>query len=73
MSFCERTETYSPTAIDIAPAAIPAKPAVTTKSFFCAETTPIINDAVETNPSLTPRTAARSQPARCARWFSLRL
>ena len=65
-SFCERTETYSPTAIDIAPATIPATPAVTIKllSSGVAAVTPIMRLAVETMPSLAPRTAARNQPAR---------
>ena len=69
MSFCERTETYSPTAIDIAPAAIPAAPAVTRKlcSPARAAATPIMSEAVETKPSFAPRTAARNQPARCVR------
>ena len=53
--------------MDIAPAVIPAMPAVTKKSFFCAAATPIISDAVETRPSFAPKTAARNQPARWVR------
>jgi hypothetical protein len=64
MSFCDLTEIYSPTAIDIAPAAIPAAPAVIKKLSARAADTPIIKLAVETKPSLAPRTAARNQPAR---------
>ena len=50
----------------MAPAAIPAAPAVTRKlcSPARAAATPIIKLAVETKPSLAPRTAARNQPAR---------
>jgi hypothetical protein len=55
---------YSPTAIDIAPAAIPATPAVTKKLSALAAETPIIKLAVETRPSFAPRTAALSHPAR---------
>ena len=58
---------YSPTAIDIAPAVIPATPAVIRKSCFPAVATPIIKAAVETRPSFAPSTAARSQPARWVR------
>jgi hypothetical protein len=51
--------------MDIAPAAIPAKPAVTIALVpACAAATPIIKLAVETKPSLTPRTAARNHPER---------
>ena len=50
----------------MAPAAIPAAPAVMRKlcSPARAAATPIIKLAVETKPSLAPRTAARNQPAR---------
>ena len=72
MSFWERTETYSPTAIDIAPAAIPARPAVIIKLSARAVATPIIKLAVETKPSFAPSTAARNQPLRCVRWCSFR-
>jgi hypothetical protein len=65
-TFCDFTETYSPTAIDIAPAAIAATPAVmrNLSSPGLAAVTPIIKLAVETKPSFPPRTAARNQPAR---------
>ena len=60
---------YSPTAMERAPAAIPATPveimmeeALSNEALAVA--TPTIRDAVETRPSLIPRTAARSQPAR---------
>ena len=58
--------------MDIAPAVIPATPAVKRKSFFPAAATPIIKAAVETNPSFAPRTAARNHPARCVRCCKLR-
>ena len=55
---------YSPTAIDAAPATIPAMAAVTRKLLLTlAAETPIINEAMETKPSLAPRIAALSQPA----------
>ena len=59
------TETYSPVAIDIAPATSPATPA----SQHLAVAGARGRDAdtrleVETIPSLAPRTAARSQPMR---------
>ena len=65
VSACELTETYSPAAMDIAPATKPASPA--SKTAFrplCAAATPTTSDAVETIPSLAPKTAARSQPMR---------
>ena len=43
---------------------IEISPAVIRKSFFPAAATPIISEAVETNPSFAPSTAARNQPAR---------
>jgi hypothetical protein len=55
---------YSPTAIDIAPAVIPATPAVTI-NLACP--LPLLRSsmpAVETRPSFAPSTAARSHPAR---------
>ena len=56
------TDTYSPTAIDSAPAASPAMPAVSTgPRSAVAAATPITMPAVETIPSLAPKTAARSQ------------
>ncbi len=68
MSDWELTETYSPAAIDIAPATSPAKPA--TMTLWCvpaAEATPTIRLAVERIPSLAPRTAALNQPMRWTR------
>ena len=51
--------------MDIAPAAIPANPAVTIAFVLaCAAATPIIKLAVETSPSFTPKTAARNHPER---------
>ena len=59
------TETYSPAAIDIAPAANPATPAVSTAAGEApAAATPTIRLAVEMTPSLAPSTAARNQPMR---------
>ena len=56
------TETYSPNAIDTAPATRPALPAVNTGArSTVAAATPTTMPAVETIPSLAPRTAARSQ------------
>src|SRR3546814_6890261 len=68
---CELTDTYSPAAIDIAPATSPAMPV--TRIDDCAApaaATPAIRLAVETMPSLAPRIAARSQPMRWAAWAS---
>ena len=70
MSDCELTDTYSPAAIDIAPATSPATPATRTSPARPAAATPTIRLAVETMPSLAPSTAARSQPMRDTRWFS---
>ena len=64
----ELTETYSPAAIDMAPATKPATPAIITS--FCvaaAAATPTIKLAVETMPSLAPSTAALSHPIRSTR------
>src|SRR3954467_3308656 len=72
-SRCELTDTYSPAAIDRAPATRPAMPAVITALVDAPEAaTPNTRLAVETMPSLAPRTAARNQPMRsarcCSRW-----
>src|SRR6478752_1720276 len=65
------TDTNSPTAIDIAPAARPATPAIRmAPRSEDAEATPIIRLDVETIASLEPSTAARSQPARALWWRS---
>jgi hypothetical protein len=56
------TDTYSPSAIDTAPATSPAVPAVNTGArSTVAAATPTTMPAVETIPSLAPRTPARSQ------------
>src|SRR5215217_8516909 len=71
-SRCELTETYSPAAIDSAPAASPATPAVTTALVDAPDAaTPSTRLAVDTMPSLAPRTAARSQFERWLRWTGL--
>ena len=68
VSDCELTETYSPVAIDMAPATNPATPATRTAFFVtAAAATPTIKLAVERIPSLAPRTAARSHPIRVKR------
>src|ERR1700754_736916 len=56
------TDTYSPNAIDTAPAANPAIPAVRIgPRATVAAATPTTMPAVETIPSLAPKTPARSQ------------
>ena len=65
VSDCELTETYSPAAMDMAPATSPAMPEISTFELEAeAAATPTIKLAVETSPSLAPSTAARSQPMR---------
>jgi hypothetical protein len=65
------TDTYSPAAIDMAPATSPATPAIRTVfGVGAAAATPTIKLAVETIPSLAPSTAARSHPIRPTRWCS---
>jgi hypothetical protein len=72
LSRCELTDTYSPTAMEPAPATTAAVPAVSTALRDAPEaTTPIIRLATETMPSSAPRTAARSQLARPPRCLSL--
>src|SRR6185436_19476479 len=67
-SACEWTDTYSPAAIDMAPATRPATPAMTMFCWLvCAAATPSTRLAVETMPSLAPSTAARNQPTRSMR------
>ena len=61
------TETYSPAAMLIAPATSPATPATTMAlRSVVAPATPTTIPAVETMPSLAPRTPARSQLSRLA-------
>jgi hypothetical protein len=68
VSAWERAETYSPAAIDIAPATRPATPISTMLlRLALAGATPTMRLAVETMPSLAPRTAARGQPIRFVR------
>src|SRR5690349_24452218 len=70
-SRCELTDTYSPTAIDIAPATSAATPATRIADGSAEDAaTPIIRLAVDTMASLEPSTAARSQPERPMRWVS---
>lgn len=69
MSDCERTETYSPAAIDMAPAARPAPAASkTAPGDGSAAATPTISEDTETIPSFAPNTAARSEPERVMKW-----
>lgn len=64
----ELTETYSPAAMDKAPATSPAPPAIRTALLGDpAAATPTIRLAVETMPSFAPSTAARIQPMRVTR------
>src|SRR5215469_9389416 len=68
VSDCELTDTYSPVAIDMAPATKPATPATRTAFFVAAAAaTPTIKLAVDRMPSLAPNTAARSHPIRSTR------
>src|SRR5690606_35922565 len=71
VSACDCTETYSPAAMENAPATVPAMPlARITIPEAPVAATPTTSPAIETTPSLAPRTAARSQPARLLRWCS---
>ena len=59
------TDTYSPAAIDSAPAASPAAPAIATApGAGFAIATPTVSEPTDTIPSIAPSTAARSQPDR---------
>jgi hypothetical protein len=62
-SFWEETDTYSPAAIEQAPAARPARPV---RTMVWADPppppTPAISDTFVTSPSMAPNTAGRSHP-----------
>src|SRR5271165_4890074 len=61
-------DTYSPAPIENAPATSPASPARRTKlAPGLAPATPSISETFVTNPSLTPKTAARAPPPRTSR------
>ena len=65
LSRCDDTDTYSPSAIDTAPATNPAMPAVRMAvRVELAAATPSSRAAVEMMPSFAPSTIARSQPTR---------
>ena len=62
VSVCELTETYSPAAIDNAPATSPATVAKTIGSLVeLAAATPIARLDIEIIPSFAPSTAALNQ------------
>ena len=64
-SRCELTDTYSPIAIDAAPATSAAMPAVImVPRSASAAATPKMRHAVEMIPSFAPSTIARSKPIR---------
>ena len=68
MSRWEETDTYSPRAIDTAPATSAATPATSTAvRSGVAAATPTTRPAVEMIPSLAPSTPARSQFRRALR------
>ena len=72
VSAWELTETYSPAAIESAPAASPATAASRIAARLgSAAATPTIRLLVEMRPSLAPRTAARNQPIRSLRCNSM--
>ena len=59
------TDTYSPSAIEDAPATRPASPALAiVRVLVVAAVTPITSAAVETMPSFAPSTPARNQFSR---------
>ena len=62
-SFWAFTDTYSPAAIEMAPASSPETPATRTNAAsVVAPAIPRINATFDTSPSLTPKTAARALP-----------
>ncbi len=64
----DRTETYSPAAMDSAPASRPATPVnSTTDGATPVAPMPITSARLETSPSFMPKTAARKLPASCSR------
>jgi len=68
LSRCELTETYSPAAIDIAPATKPATPASNMDALGAEDAAiPIIRLDIDTIASSAPKTAARNHPARVLR------
>ena len=68
------TETYSPAAMLSAPATRPATPAIRmVVRPLVAPAAPITMPAVETMPSLAPRTPARSQLSRAVDALLVRL
>ena len=68
-SCCDRTEMYSPTAIEKAPASRPAMPAMT-MAWLSEEApaTPMTRARLETRPSLPPKTAGRRKPVARVSW-----
>ncbi len=57
-------------AMEKAPAASPASPAIATAGVLAPlPTTPAISEALETSPSMTPNTAGRSQPPVTSLWL----
>jgi hypothetical protein len=62
MSACELTDTYSPAAMDMAPAMAPAKAArIIAWRDSLAAATPMMMLEVDNIPSFAPKTAARNQ------------
>ena len=62
-SFCAFIDTYSPAAIDVAPASRPETPAISTGApSDDAAATPRIRATLDTSPSLIPKIPARMLP-----------
>ena len=71
-SFRDETDTYSPAAMENAPAARPARPVSTI--VFCASPpppTPAMRDTLVTRPSMAPNTAGRSHPPETSRCWCM--